>query len=1082
MSPAMETPQKYVLGLDVGSASLGWALIGLSNAGDPTNLIRAGVRIFEPGVDGTALDIQQGKDQSKAVDRRTARLHRRQLRRRAARQRELFQEMQKAGLLPEIDGGGCASSEQRHALLNHLDKQLALKFLTSGDDSFAQKPLYLLRKRALDHALEPFELGRVLFHLSQRRGFKSNRKETKKAAKDNEDVGQVNADINSLELAIKEADARTLGEYFAGLDPHTEKVRRRWTARKMFEHEFAEIWKKQSEFHGPMLPQELHDRVAYLLFFQHPIAKQAHLIGKCELEPGKRRAPWASLAAQRFRIWQKVNDLILVQPGRLADTSLSEEQRIKLFALLDEREKMDFTAIRKQLGIPEELKFNLERTEKSIRGNFTQHHMLSVFGGRWHTFSSQEQDKVVAQWSNSETDEELVNYAIGELGLDTDAIKRLTCKSAPSAYCSLSLRAIGKLMPLMQAGKRFKTAEDELYGNRFSGLEAHALLPPVRAKCGHRKADGTLCTEQHINSLRNPAVERSLTEMRKVVNAIVREYSKPYEIRIELARELKKPRSQRLEDTKDNGKRRKEREAIAERILKECGRSNPSRDDIEKARLHDECGGFCPYTGKHIPFSNLFDNSEFDVEHIIPRSRYPDNSFQNKTLCYLPENREYKRNLTPWEAYGKDPQRWAEITGRIASWKNNGKLKRFCIQSESELTEFSARQMNDTRYTSVLAGRLLESLYGGRDVVDGTSKRQVIYASSGAVTATLRRSWGFEQILQALVPHESGETRGKPRTDHRHHAIDAIVIALTRQSVIQAMAHASSLEPWQQGTRSWRRVPEPWTAPGFFRSVQQQIAEMVVSHRPEHKISGELHKGSNYARPYLFQGKSTVHTRCLISKLSAKDINADENENIIVDQGIRRALQAKLKVIGGDPKLFDRPENTPCLNSRDGRMIPIKKVRVRETKSPLKVGQGARERFVASAGIHHVALFVTRDIKRKEAWDSAVVQITEAYERQRLKKPLVSREIASNPDATFLFSLAKGDTVEITKNGESQIQRIREFKENKQIFMVPVNDAHPAKEQDALHISWSKKPSTIMPFAPRKVVVDLLGGVHPAND
>jgi len=148
----------------------------------------------------------------------------------------------------------------------------------------------------------------------------------------------------------------------------------------------------------------------------------------------------------------------------------------------------------------------------------------------------------------------------------------------------------------------------------------------------------------------------------------------------------------------------------------------------------------------------------------------------------------------------------------------------------------------------------------------------------------------------------------------------------------------------------------------------------------------------------------------------------------------------------------------------------------------VKVGQGARERFVASAGIHHVALFVTRDIKRKEAWDSAVVQITEAYERQRLKKPLVSREIASNPDATFLFSLAKGDTVEITKNGESQIQRIREFKENKQIFMVPVNDAHPAKEQDALHISWSKKPSTIMPFAPRKVVVDLLGGVHPAND
>ena len=94
MSSARETPQKYVLGLDLGSASLGWAMIALDSANDPIGLIHAGVRIFEPGVDGTSLDIQEGKDQSKAVDRRVARLHRRQLRRRAARQRELFQLLQ----------------------------------------------------------------------------------------------------------------------------------------------------------------------------------------------------------------------------------------------------------------------------------------------------------------------------------------------------------------------------------------------------------------------------------------------------------------------------------------------------------------------------------------------------------------------------------------------------------------------------------------------------------------------------------------------------------------------------------------------------------------------------------------------------------------------------------------------------------------------------------------------------------------------------------------------------------------------------------------------------------------------------
>jgi CRISPR-associated endonuclease Csn1 len=116
-------PQKYVLGLDLGSASLGWALIGISDMSEPTHLIRAGVRIFEPGVDGTTAEITEGKDQSKAVDRRMARLQRRQLRRRAARQRDLFKLLQLHDLLPS-DKSAAAPSDQRHSILNRLDRQI----------------------------------------------------------------------------------------------------------------------------------------------------------------------------------------------------------------------------------------------------------------------------------------------------------------------------------------------------------------------------------------------------------------------------------------------------------------------------------------------------------------------------------------------------------------------------------------------------------------------------------------------------------------------------------------------------------------------------------------------------------------------------------------------------------------------------------------------------------------------------------------------------------------------------------------------------------------------------------------------
>jgi CRISPR-associated endonuclease Csn1 len=1063
MSSATGSSLKYVLGLDLGSASLGWALIAVNDAVSPTSLIRAGVRIFEPGVDGTSMDIEQGKDQSKAVERRIARLHRRQLRRRAARQRDLFRLLQRHSLLPTPEAAIGSPEEQRHSILNELDQQLTHKWQSSFPvNRFAQLPVYFLRKAALDQPLEPHEIGRILFHLIQRRGFLSNRRENKQNPDQKKELGQVKAEIHSLEQEIQNAGARTLGEFLAGLDPHAQKVRRRWTARKMFRDEFEKIWESQAIDRPDLLTPELHDKIAHLLFYQRPIAAQTHLIGKCELEPGKQRAPWAAMEAQRFRILQKVNDLRVINPGTLISDPLTEEDRQRLYLLLDREGDQTFKAIKKYLSFPAEVQFNLEKgDEKRLRGNRTQAVMRKAFGDRWDTFGAGKQHQIIENWRNSESDEVLIPEAIKQWLLDTAAATLLSEQTPEPGYCAVSLAAISKLLPRMACGKSFKEAETELYGARFSGGLVFEALPEVR---------------KQLETLRNPAVERSLTELRKVVNAIVREYGKPYEIRIELARELKKPRQERIEATKKNRSRQREREDVAVRILRECGLSNPSRKDIEKARLHEECGGYCPYTGRHIPFSTLFDNSEFDVEHIIPRSRYPDDSFQNKTLCYLPENRDVKKGQTPWEAYGKDEQRWAEIMTRVSSWNNRGKMARFAIQTEEALGEFSARQMNDTRYASVLASRFLGTLYGGRDVVDGEKARQVIFASSGAVTATLRSSWGLEAILHELVPAEPGESRGKPRTDHRHHAVDAITIALTRPGVIQSMARAASIEPWQRDSRAWRKIESPWR--DFVPSIRPHIETMLVSHRPEHKMSGELHKGTNYSAPHNFKGKPTVHTRCALSALSASDIADDE---VIVDAVVRDAVRAKLDELGGNPKLFDRPENAPCLASRDGRLIPIRKVRIREARNPILVGAGVRERYVASGGIHHIGLFVVRDARRREVWDSEVVQITDAYERHREHSPVVRRTHDAE-EAAFLFSLMKDDTVELEKDGTRGIYRIKKFEATGKITFVPVNNAMLDKMQYATGSAWSRMPGTLKPMSPRKVVIDLLGKVHPAND
>jgi CRISPR-associated endonuclease Csn1 len=845
----------------------------------------------------------------------------------------------------------------------------------------------------------------------------------------------------------------------------------------MYECEFNQIWEAQIAYYPESLTPALQKQIGLLLFFQRPIAAQGHLIGKCELEPNERRASWATLEAQRFRILQKVNDLQIIYPGNPISQPLTSPEREFVFNLLDSEGDQTFANIRKHLQLDKKSVFNLERgDEKRLRGNRTNVVMRQAFAERWGAFSEEERKQIVEEWRTSESDEWLAKRGVDHWGLGPEIAATWSTKHPENGYCALSRKAIARLMPLMSEGVSFKTAETQLYGDRFSGATALDQLPVVK---------------QYLTTLRNPAVERALTEMRKVVNAIVREYGKPYEIRIELARELKKPRQERVSATKANRKRQKEREDIMQRILQECGipKERQSRKDIEKALLHVECGGMCPYTGRSIRFSDLFHDSQFDVEHIIPRSRYPDDSFQNKTLCYLPDNRERKRNKTPFEAYGSNEQEWAEILERVRKFGNAGKLKRFMLETLKDIEDFSARQMNDTRYASVLAGRLLGTLYGGRDVQGDVGMRQAVFVSSGAVTATLRRSWGLEAILHDLVPDTSGQGKGKPRTDHRHHAIDAIVIALTRQGMIQQMARAASTEPWQDGERTWRKIESPWR--DFVDSIRPHIAELVVSHRPEHKMSGELHKGTNYSVPHLHKGKLTVHTRCALSALCAADIAA---EDVIVDVAVRDAIRKKLDELGGSPKLFEKVENTPYLAARDGRQIPIRKVRIRETKNALQIGHGATARLVASGGIHHVAMFVTRDKKRCEVWKSNVVQITDIYQKlprhDRRKGrpkspsqgPVVFRGFPDDPDAQFVFSLMKDDTVALDVNGQARIFRVKKFSDNGQIWFVPANDAHDNATQMKSGITWSKKPNTLKELHPRKVVVDLLGKVHTAND
>jgi CRISPR-associated endonuclease Csn1 len=1088
----------YILGLDLGSSSLGWAVIGLNPDGEPVRLERCGVRIFDPGVAGTELDILQGKDESRAAKRRQMRLQRRQMRRRAARQRDLFELLQANGLMPPYPEplpeepphlGNARRSLLRHDILARLDAELFSRWkgrLRSACPRGADHVLpYFLRACALDKRLEPHELGRALYHLGQRRGFLSNRKQSPRTDEQKKELGKVYEGISALQKDMHASGARTLGEFFSRLDPTAARIRQRYTHRHMYREEFEKIWQAQAAHYPAILTPELKRQMEKLLFYQRPISAQTHLVGECELEPGRKRAPLACLAAQRFRLLQKVNDL-KIRYADFTERPLEREERDKLIATLEAEGDQSFAQIRKLLELPSRgVWFNLERGgEKKIPGNRTAQKMRAAFGERWEQLSPTERDEAVEDWRTAESEEWLVRRGISRWGLSEEQARIWADpKNGPEdGYLRLSRKALSKLLPLMEEGFPFKEAEKEVYGTRFSGGEPDALLPPVR---------------DALPALRNPAVERALTELRKVVNAILREYGRPAEIHIELARELKNPREARKEIWKAMRARQDLREKKKEELLQEIGIARPSRDDIERLLLWEECNGICPYTGRSIRLKDLFgDHPQFDVEHILPFQRCPDNSFANKTLCYSEENRSVKRGRTPWEAYGHDPVRWEEILNRVRRFKRlagpsparakkegkqgqavgaPGKLKRFLVKNDAELAEFSSRQLQDTRYASKLAARYLGRLFGGRDELlpDGTT-RQRIFTSPGGLTAELRRNWGLESILGEADPASSEPAEGKARSDHRHHAIDAIAIALTSPRAIKAASDAAARNA-RRGRVSLKGIEAPW--PDFVESIRPHIESLVVSHRPEHKLTGQLHDETIYSPPIAREGKTYVHVRKRLENLSAGEVEE------IVNEKVREAVKKRIAELGSLKKLQTAGVEPPYLETRHGKRVPIRSVRIRTALTTATVGEGPRTRHVAPKNNHHTEIIAELDKKGNEVrWEGVPVSLLEATERHKRGESVVKRNHGSETEYRFKFSLMGGDTVELQKDGSTQIYVVRTIATNGQLSLVGINDARKIKEIKEKKEWWSPRADALRKLNARKVVVDFLGRVHPAND
>jgi CRISPR-associated endonuclease Csn1 len=1018
------------LGLDFGTNSIGWSSFELENE-RPVALNDAGVRIFSDG--------RNPKDkQSNAVKRREPRAARRNRDRAQNRQACLMRELIEYGLMPS--------------------DELARKALEGGK-GVAQHEFdpWILRTRALHESITPHQMGRIIFHLGQRRGFKSNRK-TDKA---DSDKGKVKDAIKRTQQSLAEQNARTIGEFFgrnrlenAKANAVTAKGERapqplarvrksgdgaKWQydyypTRELILDEFNQIWAKQQEFYPDILIKETYKIIRKTLEFQRPL--KAPPVGKCTLLPSEPRAAKALPLSQRSRIFQEVNAL-RIRPVGMAEKELTLEQRNRITDRLlnptNRTAKLSFDQIRKLMGLSSQDKFSIESEKrKDIDADKTAAVLMQEdrWGKAWFELTSDVQNEIVSRLIDEEDPKALVSWLTEHFGLPEDKAERIADAPIPDGYGSLSRAAIDAIQPHLEANVMLYHEAVAIAGlgdhSNFSTGELFDRGLPYYGKVlersvAFRSGEEHHTDEQRYGKIANPTVHVALNQIRAVVNDLIARFGAPDEIVVEVSRDL--PLSAKGKTELEN-KQRDNQKANEARVktLQEQHIPNNYENRL-RLRLYTEMealGKRCVFSGEQISLEDLF-TSDIQIEHLLPKSKTFDDGISNLILCKRSANIE-KANRSPFEAFGHSPPgySWEDISTR-ASALPDSKRWRFgpdAMAKFAEESDFLARQLTDTRYVARLAKAYLENIYGGAPKAGG---KQHVWVVPGRLTADLRWQWGLDSVLRGHN-EEASEAQKKNRSDHRHHAIDAIVIGLTDRGMVKAASDAAKMNH-DKGMRLFDGLQEPWA--NFRDDVRTVLEKVVISHKPDHGYQGAMHNDTAYG---LIKGQDgepdkrgarTVVTR---KPLDGGFEKSDELE-AIRDELIRaELLDATQGLTGSEFK-------AALVAAGEAMQPPVRRVRITLKSNVIPIhDKKTGAAYKAYKGDSNYCYDIWLDTKGK--WTGEVVSTFAAYQRAQKDANWWQKPVSSEGHA-LIMRLRKSDMLQIEYEGKMIVVQVYKFSDGK---------------------------------------------------
>ena len=962
---------RKVLGLDLGVGSIGWCLITLDEDEKPQSILGMGSRIVPLSTDD-ATEFTQGKAITKNKMRTVARTIRKGMDRYQLRREALKKVLSEHGMLP--------------------------------DESLIKLPLlelWELRARAATprEQLSLTELGRVLLHINQKRGYKHAKAdeaaEAEAEGKSKKEKEGYVAQVKGRYQALKEK-GQTIGQHFAeelranqqtaprGVY-YTYRIKEQVYPREAYIEEYDQIMKEQRTFYPELLTDALIGRIRdRIIFYQRPLKSCKQLVSTCEFEKkervvqvkrinkegveelvertitiGPKVAPKSSPIFQVCKVWESIHNIRLYYPEG-TERKLEQEEKQKLFDYLQKNDKLSLTALRKVLKIkPKEKLWCDKLLEKGIAGNTTaailrkalkgyeQYEGLLRFDLTIRDGHKADEDGVIRpivdeSYQNEplyklwhilysiEDRDDMYRALVGQLRIKRedlddglmDALYKIDF--VKQGYGNKSAKFICKLLPHLQEGKMYSEAA-EAAGVRHSD-----------SMTAQERDERSLLEEIPLlqkNALRQPVVEKILNQMINLVNALKREHGEIDEVRVELARELKMSREEREETTKSNNAREKENKDIAEDIHLKGEGLTPTKSRIQKYRLWKESAESCIYCGKHVDLVQFLRGEEIEVEHIIPRSILFDDSMSNKVCACRSCNQE-KGNRFAMEyiqSKGWEQDYIKRVDSLFQGKKISYSKRQRLLMLPKDLPEdFIERHLRLSQYISREAQGILRK--GIR----------LVSASEGGVTAKLRQLWGYDNILRDLnleryrsmgetevvtVEHRDGERTDErikdwsKRKDHRHHAIDALVVACTQQRYIQRL-NSVNAEADREEMDAF--IKEQQQKPTHSKGEKLSLLENWLIRQP-HFSTGEVMKHAEGILVSLRPGKRTISRGRNIYKRSGK---TDVQRGVLIPRG---ALSEE--TIYGVIQLHRKDKSGTGLERSYVKRIPLSKVNPSNVKN-----------------------------------------------------------------------------------------------------------------------------------------------------